>query len=220
MLKPKCDAKVVVNHNDQTVELLLYVVDTSGLLAREWLQGIRLDWKKLVFVKNLSPSRENSRFWQQKPEALLDSHSGLFKDELGTITEERAVLVLREGTQPKFANARSVPFTLQGAVEAELPKIEKLGIITPVATSDSGTPLVPEVKRDGGLRLCGDYKTTVNPCLEVGRYPLIRIDDLLAALAGGEEFSEIDFCRAYQQVVMAESSQKLLMLNTHKACAP
>lgn len=64
--------------------------------------------------------------------------------------------------------------------------------------------------------MCGDYKTTVNPCLEVDRYPLLRIDDLLAALAGGEEFSKIDPSRAYQQVVLAENSRKHLTLNTHK----
>ncbi|KAK8758930.1 hypothetical protein V5799_003440 [Amblyomma americanum] len=146
---------------------------------------------------------------------MLDSRSELFKDELGTITEEQAELVLREGSQPKFVKARSVPFALQGAVEAELAKMEKLGIITPVATSEYATPLVPVVKRDGSLRLCGDYKTTVNPCLEVERYPLPQIDDLLAALAGGE-FSKIDMSRAYQQVVMAESSRKLLTINTDK----
>lgn len=218
MVKPKGLAKVVVHHNDQTAELPLYVVDTIGpaLLGREWMQDMRLDWKNIGFLKHLGPSREMSKHWQQKLEALLDSHSELFKDELGTIAEEQAVLVLREGSQPKFVKARSVPFALQGAVEAELVKMEKLGIITPVATSDYATPLVPVVKRDGSLRLCGDYKTTVNPCLEVDRYPLPRIDDLLAALAGGEEFSKIDLSRAYQQVVMAESSRKLLTLNTHK----
>ncbi|KAK8772777.1 hypothetical protein V5799_023979 [Amblyomma americanum] len=141
-----------------------------ALLGREWLQDIRLDWKNLVFLMHLGPSREMSKHWQEKLEAMLDSHSELFKDELGTITEEQAKLVLREGSQPKFVKARSVPFALQGAVEAELAKMEKLGIITPVATSEYATPLVPVVKRDGSLRLSGDYKTTVNPCLEVDRY--------------------------------------------------
>nr|XP_050043718.1 uncharacterized protein K02A2.6-like [Dermacentor andersoni] len=218
IVKPKGLAKVVVRHNDQCVELPLYVVDSTGpaLLGREWLQDIRLDWKNLVFFNHLGLSREISKHWQEKLEAMLESHSELFKDELGTITEEQAELVLREGSQPKFVKARSVPFALQRAVEAELVKMEKLGIITPVATSEYATPLVPVVKRDGSLRLCGDYKTTVNPCLEVDRYPLPRIDDLLAALAGGEEFSKIDLSRAYQQVVMAEGSRKLLTINTHK----
>lgn len=55
IVKPKGLAKVVVRHNDQCVELPLYVVDSTGpaLLGREWLQDIRLDWKNLVFLITL-----------------------------------------------------------------------------------------------------------------------------------------------------------------------
>lgn len=140
----------------------------------------------------------------------------MFNDELGKILEERAELLLKDGSVPKFLKARSVPFALQPAVEAELNKLEGMGVISPVATSSYATPVVPVVKKDGGITLCGDYKTTLNFCLETDRYPLPRVDESFAALAGGQEFSKIDLNRADHQVVVSESSREYLTLNTHK----
>ena len=74
--------------------------------------------------------------------------------------------------------------------------------------------LVP--KKDGSLRVCGDYKTTVNQSADVDQYPLPNAEDLFATLAGGQTFSKIDLSHAYQQVELDEESQKYLTINTHK----
>jgi len=39
----------------------------------------------------------------------------------------------------------------------------KEGILTQVETSDNGTPIAPVSKSDGSIRVCGDYKVTINP---------------------------------------------------------
>ncbi len=61
----------------------------------------------------------------------------------------------------------------------------KLGILEPVKFSPWGTPVVPIRKKDGSIRLCGDYKVTVNQETITETYPLPKIDDMLASLAGG-----------------------------------
>ena len=43
---------------------------------------------------------------------------------------------------------------------------------------------------DGSVRLCGDYRRTVN--LEIDQYPLPLPEDLMAALTGGYKFSKLD----------------------------
>ena len=91
-----------------------------------------------------------------------------------------------------------------------------LGILEPVKFSSWATPVVPIRKRDGNIRLCGDYKVTVNRENMTETYPLPRIDDLLASLAGGVVFSKLDLSHAYQQVVLDEQSIELVTINTHK----
>ncbi|XP_061706699.1 uncharacterized protein K02A2.6-like isoform X1 [Cydia pomonella] len=91
----------------------------------------------------------------------------------------------------------------------------RCGVIEPVDTSEWATPLVPVRKADGGLRICADYKATLNPALLIDRYPLPKIDDLLVRLNGARVFSKIDQTQAYNQVELDES-KKYTVINTHK----
>ena len=93
-------------------------------------------------------------------------------------------------------------------VEAELQHLEDQGILSKVDWCEWATPIVPVVKRTGAVRICGDFKVTVNPVLHADQYPLPRIDDIFASLAGGECFSKIHLAQAYLQMEMEESSRK------------
>ena len=77
-------------------------------------------------------------------------------------------------------------------------------------------PVVPIVKEDGSLQLCGDYKVTVNPSLVPDTYQLPRVDDLFAALSGGKSFSKLDLKHAYLQVSLDDVSKKYTTINTQK----
>ena len=87
--------------------------------------------------------------------------------------------------------------SFQSQASKELDHLEKEGVIQPVTHSDWAAPVVPVVKCDGSVHLCGDYKTTVNPVLVVDKYPLPKPDDLMAQLAGGQKFSKLDLSQAY-----------------------
>jgi len=54
----------------------------------------------------------------------------------------------------------------------------------------------------------------VNPKLQAQQYPLPRIEDIFAKLAGGQRFSKVDLRQAYHQLEMAEESTKYLTINT------
>ena len=60
-------------------------------------------------------------------------------------------------------------------VKAELDRLEKVGAIEPVAHSEWARPMVTVFKRNGGIRLCGDFKATVNLNICVEQYPLPSI---------------------------------------------
>ena len=63
-----------------------------------------------------------------------------------------------------------MPFALKPLVEKELDRLEAAGILRKVNSSDWATPIIPVPKKDGQLRICGDYKVTVNQALETEQY--------------------------------------------------
>ena len=65
------------------------------------------------------------------------------------------------------------------------------------------------------MRICGDYRLTVNQAAQKESYPLPRIEDLLTNLAGGDTFTKLDLSNAYQQVALDEESRKYVVINTH-----
>ena len=72
------------------------------------------------------------------------------------------------------------------------------------------------VKKDGSVRICGDYRLTVNRAAKPDTYPLPRVDDIFALLSGGKTFSKLDLANAYQQIPLEQQSKQLVTINTHK----
>ena len=92
-------------------------------------------------------------------------------------------------------------------IERELERLKRDGIIEPTQFSDWAAPVVPVTKADGSLRLCGDYKLTINKAAKLDSYPLPKIEDLFAKLAGGKRFTKLDVAHAYQQIPLSEESK-------------
>ena len=73
-------------------------------------------------------------------------------------------------------------------------------IIEPVEISEWAAPVVPILKKDETIRLCGDYKVTVNKVASVDTFPIPRIDDLYAKLSNRKLFTRLDMRHAYEQL--------------------
>lgn len=83
-------------------------------------------------------------------------------------------------------------------MEQEINRLVDENIIQPVDSLVYGTPIVPILKPDGSIHLCGDYKVTINGMLHIGRHPTPRVDELFLALRVGQKFSKLDLSQAYQ----------------------
>jgi len=68
-------------------------------------------------------------------------------------------------------------------------------------------------KADGAVRICRDYKVTVDSALDVDQYPLPHLADPMASLTGGQKFSKIDLTSAYQQMVLEKESRQYVTIN-------
>ena len=103
-------------------------------------------------------------------------------------------------TKHNFFKPRQVPFILKQKVETELERLQDQCIISPVQFFKWAAPIMPITKKDGSIRICGDFKVTVNQASIVEQYPLPRIEELFASLAGGKHFSKLDLAQAYLQL--------------------
>ncbi|XP_029178410.1 uncharacterized protein K02A2.6-like [Nylanderia fulva] len=101
-------------------------------------------------------------------------------------------------------------------IHNELDELVKAGIFTKTENSEWATPIVPVLKANGTIRICGDYKSTINPKLIIDEHPLPTTNELFAKLAGGVKFSKIDLRQAYLQLEIHPENRKLLTLNTHR----
>ena len=85
-----------------------------------------------------------------------------------------------------FVKPSPVPYALRQDIEAELERLEKQGTVKAYKFSDWVMLSVPVVKPDCKVRICGDYKLTVNKFCKMNSYPIPKIDDVFVKLAGGK----------------------------------
>ena len=123
---------------------------------------------------------------------------------------------LEEQAKPQFLKARPLPLALREKVAEELDRLQAEGIIVPTRFSKWAAPIVPVVKGDGSIRICGDFKHTINKAAKPEIYPLPRIEELFACLSGGQTFTTLDLSHAYLQLELEEESQELVTINTPK----
>ena len=140
----------------------------------------------------------------------------LFAEGVGTLQGYQAKTTLSSDAKPRFHRPRLVPYALQQKVEEELNRLQEEGIIRPVENSEWAAPIVIVRKADNSIRICGDYKVTINPYLGMDNYPMPNPQDLFATLAGGRYFTRLDMKQAYQQMKIHVDSQKYLTINTSK----
>jgi len=102
-------------------------------------------------------------------------------------------------------------------VDDELQRLQKEGIIEPVQFAEWAAPIVPILKADKkSVRICGDYKLTVNRTCKLDNYPIPRVEDLFATLSGGKFFTKLDLSQAYQQLLLDEEAKKFVVINTQR----
>ena len=209
----KCYVDVFYN-GQLRQDLPLYVVEGNrpALFGRNWVAHLGLDSKDLNKLCKINKVIIN------RPKDLTDmlkEYDVLFREELGTVKGVVAKLKVKEKFKAKFFKPRPVPFALKTGIEEEIHRLVNLGVIEKIEYSDWAAPMVPVRKPNGKIRICGDYKVTINQYLDNPQHPMPRPDELFSKLNGGEKFTKLDLSQAYQQVVVDEESRIFLTINTH-----
>ena len=189
-----CNAKIVV-------------IDGSGpsLLGRDLISKLKLSKFGHLGINNVSTKS-----------VLLEEFPDLFTPGLGCLKGVKATIEVDPTIPPKYCRARAVPYTMKEKVTAELDRLVSEGIISPITNSPWAAAIVPVMKPDNTVRICGDYKLTVNKAARLDTYPIPNLQDLFSNMAGAKIFSKLDMSQAYAQLCLEEESKKFTVINTHK----
>ena len=175
--------KVVYGGQEHILPMIVAVSEgRPTLLGRNWLEKRKIDWSRVFSLNETSGNEEI--------DAILNKHANLFREGYDGMKGMNAHIRVREGASPSYFKPRPVPYALREAVEAELNKLEENGVIAKIEQSDWASPIVVVPKADGSVRICGDYKATINQVVDDEQYPLPTAQDLYSTLAGSKLFTK------------------------------
>nr|XP_037276689.1 uncharacterized protein K02A2.6-like [Rhipicephalus microplus] len=201
----KLEAMVKLGDKERQLPLFVMKGACSTLFGRSWMKAFKLGIAQTEGVNVVKSTGD-----------LVSQYHEVFSEHLGTFHGVTSSIFVQKGAKPRFVKARPIPFALRDRVFEELQRMEREGVIKPVKTSQWAAPIVPVLKCDGRVRVCGDFKTTINPVRVVESYSIPRIEELFARLTGGKTFTKLDLQDAYQQVPLDEECQELVTINTPK----
>uniref|UniRef100_A0A1X7UAK3 Reverse transcriptase domain-containing protein n=1 Tax=Amphimedon queenslandica TaxID=400682 RepID=A0A1X7UAK3_AMPQE len=98
----------------------------------------------------------------------------------------------------------------------ELGRLEEGGIIRKHLFSEWAAPIVPVLKDDGTVRMCGDYKVTASQAVIVDPHLIPSIGDTFANMAGGTLHTKLDLSHTYLQLRLDDAAKQYIVNNTHR----
>ncbi|KAI5718631.1 hypothetical protein M8J77_024284 [Diaphorina citri] len=149
-------------------------------------------------------------------EAIRTQYSSLFSG-LGKLKDKQVHLHVDPDVQPVANQHRRIPVHQRKAVEAEIERLEKQGIVEKVSGPTpwvSPVVLVPKASDPKAIRLCVDMRVP-NKAIKRERHITPTIDDLVSELSGATVFSKLDLNEGYHQIELDEESRNMTTFSTH-----
>ncbi|XP_055307800.1 uncharacterized protein K02A2.6-like, partial [Sitodiplosis mosellana] len=203
--------QTVVNYKGQKISGIIVVTNSDRpiLLGRNFLRAFSFELVQTNRVNNIFAPNEMI-------DSIKSEFHEVFSCGLGKYNVTTIKLPIQKDVTPIFCKPRPVPLAWRDMIAKQLDDSVSKGILIPVDNSDWATLLVPLLKPSGDIRICGDYKVTINRFLIDFKYPLPRIDQIFASMQGDILFTKLDMSNAYNQLVLDDEAQKLCTWSTHK----
>ena len=145
---------------------------------------------------------------------LIQRFHSVFNEELGEFAGE-VRLEIDSSVPAEQTPLRKVPLAVQDKLEAELLRLENIGVLKRVTTPTKwiSSMVVAEKKDSQKIRLCIDPKP-LNRALKRSLYPLPTMEDVLPKLAKAKIFSVCDLRNGFWHCKLDEESSLLTTFNT------
>ena len=140
----------------------------------------------------------------------------MFQEESGKLKWVQAKVYVDGDRAPTVYKPRPLSYAMRKKVEEELQKLEQDQVTEPVKYSDWAAPIVPVLKPNGQVRICGDYKVTVNKASKLEHYPVPTLEDLITKSGKGSVYHKLDLSHECSQTELEPETRKFVMINTDK----
>ncbi|XP_026530731.1 uncharacterized protein K02A2.6-like, partial [Notechis scutatus] len=172
-----------------------------------------LQWFAPLGIEVTGVNHTTEADWEQQ---LARDFQEVFDGTLGKYKGPPISFSLDPNVAPIRLKPRRVPFALRKKIDEQIDKLVKQGVLQPIDHARWETPIVTPVKPDGSVRICGDYKATLNCALQQSAYPVPVVQHLLHSLGGGKVFAKLDLAQAYQQLPVDEETAEAQTIVTHR----
>ena len=135
---------------------------------------------------------------------LLREYEEVFKKPNG-IPPKRDIemkIQLEKDTKPVMGPLYKLSVTELAEMKSQINKALENGYIRP-SISPWGSPVLFTKKKDGGLRMCIDYRALNKKTIK-NQVPIPRIDEVWDQVGGAQFFSTLDLREGYHQIRMRE----------------
>ena len=223
IIEPLGTATVTVSYKNRRVSGELFVLPNGydPIIGRFWIRALNLSLQELdsdshpPSINPINQIASTASITSLKNKIMHDFNS-IFEQRIGRAPGIKLSLKLRPNSKPIYVRERNLPYALRDPVAAELDTLVKAGIYTPINLSDWGSPLVITPKPGGRIRLCVDYKCTVNDQLIAANFPFPKQEEVLHSLKNSRYFCTLDLYQAYLHFEVDEESAKIQAVSTHK----
>uniref|UniRef100_A0A5S6Q2E4 Reverse transcriptase domain-containing protein n=1 Tax=Trichuris muris TaxID=70415 RepID=A0A5S6Q2E4_TRIMR len=200
-----CTVDVTYGRNKGRLRLYVAKGRRTSLLGSDWFETLGI---RLVGVHHIDSDPVGR---------VLEEFSDVFShDDFGAYSGPPVHLQLDPSVKPIQLKARRIPIALAPKIDAEIDRLIQHGILEPTENTKWATPAVPVVKQNGEVRLCADYKCTINKALRQHPYPIPQVDRLLRSQAGGATYAKLDLANAYLQIRVDDESADAQTIVTHR----
>ena len=136
---------------------------------------------------------------------IKQEFKSLFDSKLGKLPIKYK-MTLDPAVQPVVKPPRKVPLAMEKAVQQELDRMCKLGVITPQnEPTEWVSNMVAAKKKNGDIRICIDPKD-LNRALMRPHHPMRTIEDVVARMPGAKFFSTLDAKSSFWQICLDKES--------------
>ena len=216
--------KVSVMYKDRITFANVYVVNNkTNILGRDLIQALKLSVNGQTLTCNAIENNytENVKECRDINVTLpenIKKFSQMFKtaegEELNCVKGFSHKVKVNNTILPVQQKLRRLPFSVRDKVSAELKRLENLGVIEKIDSSEWISPIVVSYKKNGSVRVCVDLRE-VNKAIIPDKYPLPKIDELISELRNSKYFSQLDLASAYHQIKLHPDSRDLTSFITH-----